>query len=69
MTDDWMNVGMITEMLDMLDRHGYARGDDEHCPGHRAHQRPGAHLPRLPGPPVRPLHQRGTAWDPGYAML
>ena len=29
MADDWMNVGLITEMLDMLDRHGYARGDDE----------------------------------------
>ena len=30
MTDDRMNLGLITEMLDMLDRHGYARGDDEH---------------------------------------
>jgi hypothetical protein len=30
MTDDRMNLGLITEMLDMLDRHGYARSDDEH---------------------------------------
>jgi len=30
MTDDRMNLSLITEMLDMLDRHGYARGDDEH---------------------------------------
>ena len=31
MTDDRMNLDLITEMLDMLDRHGYARGDDEHA--------------------------------------
>ena len=30
MTGDRMNLGLITEMLDMLDRHGYTRGDDEH---------------------------------------
>ena len=30
MTDDRMNLGLITEMLDMLDRHGYVRGDNEH---------------------------------------
>ena len=30
MTGDRMNPGLITEMLDMLDRHGYARSDDEH---------------------------------------
>ncbi len=30
MTDDRMSLGLITEMLDMLDRHGYARSDDEH---------------------------------------
>ncbi len=30
MTGDRMNLGVITEMLDVLDRHGYARGDDEH---------------------------------------
>ena len=30
MTDDRMNPDLITEMLDMLDRHGYVRGDDEH---------------------------------------
>ena len=30
MTDDRMNLDLITEMLDMLDRHGYARSDDEH---------------------------------------
>jgi hypothetical protein len=29
-TDDRMNLGLITEMLDMLDRHGYVRSDDEH---------------------------------------
>jgi len=30
MTDDRMNPDLIIEMLDMLDRHGYARSDDEH---------------------------------------
>ena len=30
MTDDRMNLNLITEMLDMLDRHGYARSDDKH---------------------------------------
>ena len=30
MTDDRMNLSLITEMLDMLDRHGYFRSDDEH---------------------------------------
>ncbi len=30
MTDHRMSLGLITEMLDMLDRHGYTRGDDEH---------------------------------------
>jgi hypothetical protein len=30
MTDDRMNLSLITEILDMLDRHGYARSDDEH---------------------------------------
>ena len=30
MTGDRMNPGLIIEMLNMLDRHGYARGDDEH---------------------------------------
>jgi hypothetical protein len=31
MTGDRMNLSLITEMLDMLDRHGYARSDDEHA--------------------------------------
>jgi hypothetical protein len=30
MTDDRMNLDLITEMLDILDRNGYARSDDEH---------------------------------------
>ncbi len=30
MTEDRMNPDLITEMLDMLDQHGYVRGDDEH---------------------------------------
>ena len=30
MTDDRMNLSLITEMLDVLDRHGYTRGDNEH---------------------------------------
>src|SRR5580704_3896037 len=30
MTDDRMNLDLITEMLDMLNRHGYTRSDDEH---------------------------------------
>ena len=31
MTDHRMGVRLITEVLDVLDRHGYARGDDEHA--------------------------------------
>jgi hypothetical protein len=31
MTADWMDLGLITDVLDVLDRHGYARGDDEHA--------------------------------------
>ena len=30
MTGDRMNPGLITEVLDVLDRHGYVRSDDEH---------------------------------------
>ena len=30
MTGDRMSLGLITDILDVLDRHGYARGDDEH---------------------------------------
>ncbi len=30
MTGDRMNLGLITEMPDLLDQHGYTRGDDEH---------------------------------------
>ena len=30
MTDHRMNPGLITDVLDVLDRHGYARGDAEH---------------------------------------
>ena len=29
-TDDLMNLGLITGIWVLLDRHGYARGDDEH---------------------------------------
>jgi hypothetical protein len=31
MTDHRMNPGLITDVLAVLDRHGYARGDDEHA--------------------------------------
>ena len=31
MRDHRMGVRLITEVLDVLDRHGYARGDDEHA--------------------------------------
>jgi hypothetical protein len=30
MTDNRTGVGLITDILDVLDRHGYARSDDEH---------------------------------------
>ena len=30
MTGNRMNLGLITDVLDLLDRHGYARGDNEH---------------------------------------
>jgi hypothetical protein len=30
MTGGRMNPGLITEMPDVLDRHGYGRGDNEH---------------------------------------
>ena len=31
MTDHRINPGLITDILDVLDRHGYARGGDEHA--------------------------------------
>jgi hypothetical protein len=31
MTDDRVSLSLITGVLDVLDRHGYARGDDEHA--------------------------------------
>ena len=31
MTDHRMGLRLITEVLDVLERHGYARGDDEHA--------------------------------------
>ena len=31
MTDHRMDLRLITEVLDVLDRHGYARGDNEHA--------------------------------------
>ena len=30
MTDDRTSLGLITDILDVLDRHGYTRSDDEH---------------------------------------
>ena len=30
MTADWIDLGLITDVVDVLDRHGYARGDTEH---------------------------------------
>ena len=31
MTDGWIDLGLITDVLDVLDRHGYARSDTEHA--------------------------------------
>ena len=31
MTDDRMDLDLITDILDVLDRHGYTRGDNEHA--------------------------------------
>ena len=31
MTADWMDLGLITDVLAALDRHGYARSDTEHA--------------------------------------
>ena len=31
MTDDRMSLGLITDVLGVLDRHGFARGDNEHA--------------------------------------
>jgi hypothetical protein len=31
MTAGWMDLGLITDILDVLDRHGYARSDTEHA--------------------------------------
>ena len=30
MTDNRTSLGLITDVLDVLDRHGYARSDNEH---------------------------------------
>ena len=61
MRDHRIGLDLFTDVLDVLHRHGFARGDDEHAG--RAispHQRPGPHLRRHPGPPVRALHQPGA---------
>jgi hypothetical protein len=31
MTVDWIDLGLITDVLDVLDRHGYTRSDTEHA--------------------------------------
>ena len=31
MTDNRTSLGLITDILGVLDRHGYSRGDDEHA--------------------------------------
>ena len=31
MTADWIDRGLITDVLDVLDQHGYARSDTEHA--------------------------------------
>ena len=31
MTTDWIDLGLITDVLDVLDRHGYTRSDTEHA--------------------------------------
>jgi hypothetical protein len=31
MTAGWIDLGLITDVLDVLDRHGYARSDTEHA--------------------------------------
>jgi len=31
MTADWIDLGLITDVLDVLDRHGYARSDTKHA--------------------------------------
>jgi hypothetical protein len=31
MTADWIDLGLITDVLDVLDQHGYARSDIEHA--------------------------------------
>jgi hypothetical protein len=31
MTADWIDLGLITDVLDVLDQHGYARSDTKHA--------------------------------------
>jgi hypothetical protein len=31
MTADWMDLGLITNVLDVLEQHGYTRSDNEHA--------------------------------------
>ena len=45
-----MNPDLIRDVLDVLERHGYARADERaYPPGRPAHRRPGPHLRRRPG--------------------
>ena len=49
MRDHRMSPALITDVLDALDRHGYARGDDEQA-ARDARSQPG-----LTGPPNQPF--------------
>ena len=62
MTSDYRNTpGLIHDILDALERHGYHRSDDQHADrAIGAHRRPGPHLRRHPGLPRRCLPRHGA---------
>ena len=75
MTADWIDLDLITDVLDVLDRHGYARSDTEHATraillisdlahiyqGHQQH--PSGPAVNRPAPPAEPAPPPPAAQD------
>ena len=59
------NWGLIIDVLNVLEQHGYRQADDQHT-GRAVglDRRPGPHLPRHPGSPGRRLRRVGAPAAP-----
>jgi hypothetical protein len=59
--DERLTWDFILEVLDVMERHGYGRSDNEHGrPGDRADRRRGPHLRGHPGRSPRRLRRRAV---------